>query len=265
MIRSFIDQARLPHRFWPCLLLALLAACGGGDGDDGDSGSGNTGLVPAPQALGTTLFADATVLRPLVPGASWQYGGTAPGSVAYTSTVTQASATPGVSESSTNTFNRGASSVHVIAANGNILQPDPQDVDGDGIADIANAVELRSPVRVNDQIVAFDERTAGAVPDVDGDGVAEAFDLAIYSVVVGAEDVLLAGLPTQHAVRVDRVVAGRVVLSRNGQKLPTVSSTQSVWYAPSLGVVRRRLDAPSDDGLSRAVTDERLTGWDGLP
>ena len=89
--------------------------------------------------------------------------------------------------------------------------------------------------------------------------------LAIDSRVIGAEDVALEGLPTQHAVRVDHIVIGRVVLSKDGTRLPSVSSTQSIWYAEDLGIVRRRLDAPSDDGLSRDVTDERLTGWSGLP
>ncbi|MGM9491638.1 hypothetical protein [Ideonella sp. YS5] len=245
------------------LAAAALAACGGGGGDD--SGDDGTGLVPTPPALGATLAADATTLRPLVPGAVWQYSGTNASGGSYENTVSHASATPGVTETGTNTFDTGAGSVHVVAVNGSILQPDPEDVDGDGVADVSNLVELRSPVRVNDQIVAFDERIPNLVPDVDGDGRAEFFDLAIYSRVIGAEDVALEGLPTQSAVRVDHIVIGRVVLSKDGTKLPSVSSTQSIWYAPDLGIVRRRLDAPSDDGLSREVTDERLTGWSGLP
>jgi hypothetical protein len=246
------------------LTAAALAACGGGGSDD-DGGDQSTGLVPTPPPLGATLADDATTLRPLVPGAVWQYSGTNASGDSYENTVSHSSASPGVTETGTNTFDTGAGSVHVVAANGQILQPDPQDADGDGVADISNVVELRSPVRVNDQIVALDERIPGLVPDVDGDGQAEFFDLAIYSRVMGAEDVALEGLPTQHAVRVDHIVIGRVVLSRDGTRLPSVSSTQSIWYAENLGIVRRRLDAPSDDGLSRDVTDERLTGWSGLP
>ena len=247
------------------LVAAALTACGGGGDSGDDGGDDGTGLVPDAPALGATLAADATTLRPLVPGAVWQYAGTAPSGGTYDNTITHTAASPGVTESGTNTFDSGEGSVHVVALNGQILQPDPQDADGDGVADISNFVELRSPVRVNDQIVAFDERIPGLVPDVDGDGQAEHFDLAIYSRVIGAEDVALEGLPTQHAVRVDHIVIGRVVLSKDGTRLPSLSSTQSVWYAPSLGIVRRRLDAPSDDGLSRDVTDERLTGWSGLP
>jgi hypothetical protein len=246
------------------LTAAALAACGGGGGDD-DGGDQGTGLVPDAPALGATLAADATTLRPLVPGGVWQYSGTNPSGDAYENTVTHTAAVSGVTESGTNTLDTGAGSVHVVEINGQIVQPDPQDADGDGVADIANLVELRSPVRVNDQIVALDERIPGLVPDVDGDGQAEYFDLAIYSRVIGEEDVALDGLPTQHAVRVDHIVIGRVVLSKDGTRLPSVSSTQSIWYAPDLGIVRRRLDAPADDGLSRDVTDERLTGWSGLP
>jgi hypothetical protein len=263
MIPSHPVFPRQLRRLAPWALAALLAACGGG-GDDG-GGSGTTGLVPTAPVLGATLIDDATVLRPLVDGASWQYAGTAPGSVAYTSAVTQAAAVSGVVETSSNTFNDGSSSVHVTAINGSIVQPDPEDIDGDGIADLSNFIELRSPVRVNDQIVYFDKRIAGFVSDIDGDGRAEAFDLAAYSRVIGAEDVTLTGLPTQHAVRVDHIIAGRVVLSKDGTVTPTVTSTQSIWYAPSRGIVRRRLDAPADNGIDRAITDERLTGWDGLP
>lgn len=245
------------------LLAGLLAGCGGGGG--GDDGPDTSGLVPTAPALGATLYADATVLRPLVPGASWQYAGTAPGNVAYTSSVTHAAASPGVLETATNTFNGGAGSVHVAIVNGDVVQPDPEDLDGDGVADISNAIELRSPVRVNDQVVVFDRRLPGALDDVDGDGRAETFDLAAYSRVIGTEDVALDGLPTQHAVRVDHVVAGRVILSKDGQATPVISATQSVWYAEGLGIVRRRLDAPALDGVNRDITDERLTGWDGLP
>lgn len=254
-------RAGARHLLAVALLAGLLAGCGGG----GDDGPDKTGLVPTAPAPGATLYADATVLRPLVPGASWQYAGTAPGSVAYTSTVTQASAGVGVIESASNTFNGGAASMHVAVVNGNVVQPDPEDLDGDGVADISNTIELRSPVRVNDQLVVFDRRMPGALEDIDGDGRAETFDLAAYSRVIGAEDVALDGLPTQHAVRVDHVVAGRVILSAGGQATPAVTATQSIWYAEGLGIVRRRLDAPALDGVSREITDERLTGWDGLP
>lgn len=240
-----------------------LAACGGGGNEDG--GQDGSGLVPTPPTLGATLYADATAVRPLVAGATWQYRGTTPGNAAYVSTVTHTSATPGVLESATNTFNQGASSVHIAVVNGNIVQPDAEDIDGDGVNDISNAIELRSPVRVGDQIVFFDKRLPGAVQDIDLDGRAETLDLAVYSQVIGAEDVTLTGLPTQHAVRVDHVIAFRFVLSKDNSATPTYKTTQSIWYAPSLGVVRRRLDTPNANLVDRDISDERLTGWAGLP
>lgn len=240
----------------------LLAACGGGGGDEGQTDSG---LVPTPPALGATLYTDATAVRPLVPGATWQYRGTAPGNLAYVSTVTHASATPGVLESATNTFNQGAAGVHVAVVNGNVVQPDAEDIDGDGVNDIANAIELRSPIRVGDQIVFFDKRLPGAVQDVDLDGRPETLDFAVYSQVIGAEDVTLTGLPTQHAVRVDHVITFRFVLSKDNSTTPTYKTTQSIWYAPSLGVVRRRLDTPAANLVDRDISDERLTDWSGLP
>ncbi len=261
---SMGQRQRVLARTTLVMALTTLALAGCGGSDTGDE-SGPTGLVPTAPALGATLFNDATVLRPLVAGASWQYAGIAPDGDSYANVITQASASPGVTESGTNTFDGGASSVHVTAVNGNIIQPDPIDANGDGINDFANLIELRSPVRVNDQIVAIDQRLSNMVPDVDGDGHAEALDLATYSRVIGTEEVDLNGPPTQQAVRIDRVTAARVVLSKDGQKLPTVSSTQTVWYAPSLGVVRRRLDQPSESGIGRDVTDERLTAWAGLP
>lgn len=245
--------------------LALLAVAGCGGGGNGDDEPGPTGLVPTAPALGATLFNDATVLRPLVAGARWQYAGIAPDGSAYTNVITQASASPGVTESGTNTFNSGPGSVHVAVVNGDVVQPDPVDANDDGITDFANAVELQSPVRVNDQFVAIDQRLANMVPDIDGDGHGEYLDLASYSRVIGTEDVALNGLPTQHAVRVDRITAARVVLTKDGQKLPTVTSTQTVWYAPSIGIVRRRLDAPDETGVGRDITDERVTAWSGLP
>ena len=116
------------------LAAAALTACGGGGGSDG--GDEGTGLVPTPPALGATLAADATTLRPLVPGAVWQYAGTTASGAGYDNTVSHAAAATGVTETGTNTYASGEASVHVVALNGSILQPDPEDVDGDGVMDL---------------------------------------------------------------------------------------------------------------------------------
>lgn len=246
---------------------AWLVGCGGGGGGGGSGGGGDdtTGLVPDPPALGETLQANASTLRPMVAGATWQYAGTAPGNVGYVNSVSQAAAPTGVTESSTNVLNEGAQDVHIAVVSGNVVEPDAIDVDGDGHVDLTNAIEIRSPVQVGDQFVLFDQRIPNALPDADGDGRGESLDLAMYGRVIGAEDVALTGLPTQHAVRIDQVVAARVVLTKDGQALPAATATQSVWYAAGLGVVRRRLDAPNANGVDRDITDERLTGWSGLP
>ncbi|MEK8032413.1 hypothetical protein AACH06_16425 [Ideonella sp. DXS29W] len=259
------SSSRLTWRWLAVASVAslMLAGCGGGGDDEG--GDDTTGLVPTAPTLGATLYNDATVLRPLVDGASWSYAGVNADGVAYTNVVTHEGVSSGVEETASDTFDAGEGSVHVIASNGSIIQPDPIDVNEDGIPDIASAVELRSPVRVNDQFVALDKRLSNMVPDIDGDGRGEALDLATYARVIGNEDVVLSGLPTMTAVRIDRITAARVVLSKDGSKLPTVTSTISTWYAPSIGIIRRRLDAPAESGVGRDVTDERITGWSGLP
>lgn len=251
-------------------LLALAAAttiavtgCGGGGGSTDDDDQGVTGLVPAAPTPGATLFSDAKVLRPMKAGARWEYAGTADGA-AYSNVVTQTSAAVGVTESGTNTLNMGSASVNVAQVNGNIVQVDPVDFDGDGVPDISNLIELRSPVRQNEQFVVIDLRLPNALPDLDGDGRGEHLDIAVYNRVIGTEDVVLAGLPTQRAVRVERTGLSRVVMSKDGQKLPTVTAIATTWYAPSVGIVRRHFDRPTDDNTGRQIIDELATGWSGF-
>lgn len=253
-----------PRRLLAAAICALLAACGGGGSDGGDGGGEPTGLVPTPPALGDTLYADATVLRPLTPGASWVYAGLTPSNISYTNTVTHAAASEGVMESSTNTLATGADTINVVARSGSILQIAPIDFNGDGVDDVRDVIELRSPVRANDQYTAFDQRLTSAVPDIDGDARAESLDVAVYTRVIRAESVTPPGLPAIASVRVDRVVAARVLLSANSSFGPTVRATQSVWYASGIGVVKQRLDAPADDGVSRDYTTETITSWTGL-
>ncbi|WP_374674079.1 hypothetical protein [Ideonella sp.] len=241
--------------------VALVACGGGGDEDDTAQPSG---LVPTPPALGPTLAAAATSLRPFAPGATWVYNGNTNGSP-YTNTVTQTAATLGVDEHFTNLLNAGAASVQVAVLNGNVVQPEPVDIDGDGVVDLANAIELRSPVRQGDQIVYFDQRLVEAFDDVDGDGRRESFDLAVYSQVIGRETVDLGGaLPHVQGVRVDNVTKGRLVLSGGGATQPTLTATQSTWYAEDYGVVRRRIDQPDDTGIGRVVSVETLVSVSGL-
>lgn len=241
-----------------------LAGCGGGGDDSNNDGDDGTGLVPDAPALGATLFNDATLLRPMAEGATWNYAGSSPDG-AYTNVVTQTEVDVGVNEAGTNILDSGAHTTHVAVVRGSIVQPDPADANGDGLPDYADAIELRSPVRVNDQIVVVDKRQPDAILDMDGDGRREYFDVAMYSRVIGSEVVELSGIGSLQAVRVDRTTQARIVLSKDGTKLPTYTTLYSVWYAPSVGIIRRRFEKPADSGSGKDVTDERATGWSGLP
>lgn len=249
-------------RLLAVIATAALVACGGGGDEDNTPPS--SGLVPTPPALGATLADQAASLRPFAPGATWFYNGNTNGS-SYSNTVTHTAATVGVDEHSTNLLNAGAASVNVALLNGNVVQPEPVDVDGDGVVDLANAIELRSPVRQGDQIVYFDQRLVDAFDDVDGDGRKESFDLAVYSQVIGRETVDLGGaLPHVQGVRVDNVTKGRLVLSGGGASQPVLTATQSTWYAEDYGVVRRRIDQPDETGLGRVISVETLVSVTGL-
>jgi hypothetical protein len=233
------------------------AAAGGDDKNEG------AGLVPAAPPIGVTLYSDATVLRPMVPGAIWQYEGVDSDGTGYSSTVSQAAQSVGVMESSSNAFNGGARGLHLAAVDGNVVQLDGLDASG-GFVDYDDPVELRSPVRVNDQFVIFELHDEASLSDSDGDGVGESFDMAMYRRVIGLETVRLAGLADQQAVRVDTVLAARAVLSRTALVQPVFTETTSTWYAPSRGIVRqtRTFVGPTGGSL---VTSENLTGWSGLP
>src|ERR1041385_1062807 len=64
---------------WATMVTVLLAAACGGGGGGGDSGPApipqvtSTGLVPAAQPPGATLYSDARTLRPMGAGSRWTY------------------------------------------------------------------------------------------------------------------------------------------------------------------------------------------------
>lgn len=245
------------------LLVAVMywaiAGCGGGGGGGGDSSAPATpapaSIVPTSPALGETLAADATPFRPLRAGAIWRYRGASP--VAYTSDVSQADSAAGTVESGTNPLNEGADTQVVRASSGTITATV-------GSGDTAlTFIELRSPIRQNDQYILLESFGVDLGADFDGDKKNETADIAAYRRVIGFEDVVLPNLPTQRALRVDTVLLTRAYLSSNGQASDVIEvSRQATWYVAGIGIVRNRLVDHSSG--TDVVTDELLTRWDGL-
>jgi len=253
------------------LLAATLVGCGGGGGgtESGDGSGGSTpppststGLVPAAPAVGAILYSDAKPLRPLIAGAKWTYRGTTSGtSATYTDVVTQSAADNGVLEVGSNPDNTGAQSQNVYASGGAIHIPSTLSLDGTHVVQV-DAIDLRSPVRVNDQFTLYD----GALDsgrDFDGDGKTDSVEVAIYTRVVGQETLDLTNVPQVTAVRVTTTTLLRAKSSKTGEYSDVVSGTQDNWYAPGLGIVKHVTDAPSVDG-SRIVTTETLETFDGV-
>lgn len=257
------------------LLAAALVACGGGGdssggGTEGSGGNGgpapssgtSTGLVPAAPTVGATLYSDATSLRPLIAGAKWTYRGTTSGtSATYADVVTQTQASNGVLEVGSNPDNAGTLSQSVYNSGGAIHIPSTLSLDGTHAVQV-DVVDLRSPVRVNDQYTLY-EGTLDSGQDLDGDGKTESVDVAIYTKVVGLDTLDLTNQPHVTAVRVTTTTLLRAKSSKTGEYSDVVRGTQDNWYAPGLGVVKHVTDAPAGGG-ARVVTTETLETFDGV-
>lgn len=266
-------------------LVAALAACGGGGGDSsgGSAGpnapagpsapvSGSTGLIPLAPQPGATLYADATQLRPLLPGATWTYRGVTaavadptyvPSDQVYSNVVTQQTSGSGVLESASNLEAHGAQQQMVSASGGEVRVPAVLDL-GNGHPEQFPFIELRSPVRVNDQYTLYDNRIADGGKDYDADGVNDEFDLAIYVKVVGEETLDLVNLYHVKAVRVMTTTLARARLSKSDSYTDLVSITSDNWYAPGIGLVKHVSSEPSPIPEMRIVKTETLLHWDGI-
>jgi len=253
------------HALFAAVVSCAIAACGGGGGDGGGTGAGGgnapapapASIVPSAPALGDTLAADATPFRPLRAGAVWRYRGSAPAPFHYTSDVSQADSASGTVESGTNPLNEGADTQVVRASAGTVTA-----TVGSGDSALT-FIELRSPIRQNDQYTLLESYGLDLGSDVDGDKKNETADIAAYRRVIGLEDVVLPNLPTQRAVRVDTVLLTRAHLSSTGQATDVIEVTrQSTWYVSGVGIVRNRLVDHSSG--TDVVTDELLTRWDGV-
>src|ERR1700710_1594578 len=93
--------------------LSAFGGGGGGDDVDPDGGTTTSHLIPTPLPLGVTLYGDASDMRPIKDGATWNYTGTTTAytgatPVSYvTSTTQSASNDTAAVESTTNTGNAG--------------------------------------------------------------------------------------------------------------------------------------------------------------
>jgi hypothetical protein len=265
-----VRQESTLSRIQACRLTLALWACGGGGGGDSGGGpasppvSGGSGLIPTAPALGATLANDATTLRPLVTNAVWTYRGVESDSgtsTVYTNTVShQASGAGEVSESGTNQANLGAYQQNVSHRSGEVHVSSTVDL-GNGQSQTVDQLELRSPVRVNDQVTHLDVAGADLGTDLDGDGRNETLDVASYSRVIGEETLDLVSFPGVSAVRVSTFVVARVRGTRG--QTATDTSTLDTWYAPGIGIVRIGTDLPNSIG-GRTVTNETLVNYDGV-
>lgn len=280
-----LKEAMLFNRIVPAFaLIALLASmtgCGGG-------GAGATpgpapvtpppvsasGLVPEAGAVGLTLYTDAAPLRVLRDGAAWTYHGvdqangaaTAPADVkTYTTIVRHTAASGGMLENDDNPFNDDGSGP--LRFEGGAYKYTQQiQLSANTPAETIDFIELRSPVRVNDQYVHLDRHVADSGTDFDGDKVNDAFDVAMYSRVVGTEVLDLPNRSQVKAVRVDATIRVRFTYSKTGATSPVFETVQSNWYAPGLGIVKTRMEEPNKTDLSlpNHVVTEVLQDWDGL-
>ena len=263
---------RYARRIAAAIALAALCACGGGGGGGGGAGPVGdpappvaAGLVPAAPPLGAVLLSDATQLRPLRNRALWTYRGRQLGGGSYTSRIDVTGDGPAFTEAGHRLGNGSDSSATVTIANGAVTVREPIDISLSGRPEDVTYVELRSPLRQGDQVTVFERSGIALGVDVDGDTIKDSGDVAAFSRVIGWEDIELPALSrTVRAVRVDTTVALRVTRSSDHKILPTLSSVQSVWYLPQVGVVRLQSTSASSTGAGPVDTDETLTGWDGI-
>jgi hypothetical protein len=134
----------------------------------------------------------AEAYRPFIHNASWTFRGTRlegpyNNPLNYTNVIAH-QGTSGVSvvESGTNLDNNGAYQQTMIYRNGEVHAISPFEL-GPGQSMTLDQVELRSPVRVDDQYTVLDIGNAVLGLDGDGDDISETFDLGIWSRVVGEE------------------------------------------------------------------------------
>jgi hypothetical protein len=259
--------------------LSLLAACGGGGGKGPTDhvppppGSVQISLIPAVGTAGEILYADAAPLRVLRPGATWTYrgidqprGAAASDTITYANKVGFATDAQGHVEQSTNLFNEGSDFTGGMRFEGGAwVYGVLIDMMTNSPALSATITELRSPVRAGDLYGFFERFNIDTGSDLDGDRLNETAQVAVYSRVVAKEILDLPNRSGVEAVRVDMTMRMRLTLTKTGVATPVYEAVQSTWYAPGIGVVKRRLDEPNSiEGLPNRIVTEVLENWDGL-
>lgn len=262
---------------WVALL--AMGGCGGGGGGSGavppptpaPPVDTRTGMVPDAGVAGAVLYTEAASLRVLRDGASWTYhgidqqeGATSPGTE-YFATVTHSTVAGAIVERGSNGLNAGpAPGAAVRYEGGAWIYADQLALSPAQPALPLNLIELRSPVRVNDQYTSIDRRVDSG-SDFDGDKVNDAVDIAVYARVAGEELLDLPNRLQVKAVRVDMVASLRPVSSKTGATGPTFTSLRSTWYAPGVGIVRMRSEEPDLQQPTRPnrIVTESLQNYDG--
>lgn len=254
-----------------------LSACGGGGGGSSDGTvavpvpptPATSGLLPAAPAPGASLHADAGTLRPMRAQARWTYRGVdrpfgATGAqIGYTNVLTQLAVNGGMQEQASNAFNEGPdNSGTLVIEGGTVRQRETLELMPGLQTEVLDLIELRSPVRLDDQYTIYDRRIGDIGSDLDGDKRNDGMDLAIWVRVLGEETL---DLPNRLQVRTVKVaMSARLRPVYSGGSSASVSEiVQTAWYAPNLGVVRQQLEMPgeSQPQVRRVVTEELLS-WD---
>jgi hypothetical protein len=265
------------------LTILFLVACGGGGGGGGaGAGAGGVGnpiganptqvesaMIPAAPSVGAILFEDAAVLRPIKLGFKWGYSGerresadATPSKYLLTTTFVAGGSTGIVS---TDVVSDGTISTpfDLSVTAGVVKQVTTVDLVGTGTPEPIPLIELRSPVRQNDQFVSFQRKYATSVVDADRDGKPDALEVAVYGRVIGIENLDFPNLPTMKALRVDTWILVRATFSSTGQVTPVAESKHiQAWYVEGIGLVRQLSTTPI--GKIAKTDDMKLTYWDGM-
>lgn len=229
-------------------------------------------MIPPAPPLGPQLAADATPLRPLLADAERRYRGidnsNAAAPVNYLSVVRQSASLTGVgvAEQDFVVLREGSAPVRLENRSGTIYSTEAFDPFKTGQVEEITTIELRSPVYQADQVTLYEKTLTKTGIDIDGDKIEDSGDVAAYSRIIGREDVALADRSVVSAVKLQIYGLVRFKRSSNGTYTDIVQTVQTLWYANSLGLVKRTLTKPALIASAGTTIDrdEVLEGWDGV-